>query len=83
MHDTPLATDQAPREASGARPYGRYLAHPDPGLHGDTLFCETEVLDVRPSKSKGTAGSCTPRVQNPDGVLVVEFKRAVLNPRRP
>ncbi len=28
------------------------LSHPNPVFHGDTLFCESEVLDVRPSKSK-------------------------------
>ena len=26
------------------------LSHPNPVFHGDTLFCETEVLDVKPSQ---------------------------------
>ena len=28
------------------------LSHPNPVFHGDTLFCETEVLDVKPSSSR-------------------------------
>ena len=32
------------------------LSHPNPVFHGDTLFCETEVLDVKPSKSKPDRG---------------------------
>ena len=166
MSDTAVATDQAAREASGARPYGRYLeefevgavykhwpaktvteaddhlfclltmnhhplhvndvyasqaqqgrnvvvgplvyslalgmsvgdisgkaianlatdelSHPAPVFHGDTLFCESEVLDVRPSKSKEDRGIVRvhTRVLNQEGTLVAEFKRAVLVPRK-
>ena len=166
MSDNPIPTDQATREASGARPYGRYLedfevgavyrhwpaktvteaddhlfclltmnhhplhindvyaaqsqqgrnvvvgplvyslalgmsvgdvsgkaianlatealSHPAPVFHGDTLFCESEVLDVTPSRSKPDRGvvKVHTRVHNQDGVLVAEFKRAVLVPRR-
>jgi acyl dehydratase len=59
------------------------LSHPNP-FHGDTLFCETEVLDVKPSKSKLDRGlvKVHTRVLNQDGVLVAEFKRLVLVPRR-
>ena len=32
------------------------LSHPNPVFHGDTLFCETEVLEVKPSKSKPDRG---------------------------
>src|SRR5947209_12351911 len=28
------------------------LSHPAPVFHGDTLFCESEVLEVTPSRSK-------------------------------
>src|SRR3979411_3043432 len=148
-----LDTDQRPREASGAHPYGRYLEefevgavykhwpaktvteaddhlfclitmnhHPlhinavyaarsqqgrnvvvgplvyslAPGMsvshvsgqarvsHGDRLFCETEVLEVKESKSKPDRGTVRvhPRVLNQDGVLVAEFKRLVLVPRK-
>ena len=60
------------------------LSHPNPVFHGDTLFCETEVLDVKPSKSKPDRGvvKVHTRVLNQDGVLVAEFKRLVLVPRR-
>src|SRR6201995_629290 len=60
------------------------LKHPAPVFHGDTLFCESEVLEVRPSQSKpdrGTVRVHTP-VLNQDGVLVAEFKRLVLVPKR-
>jgi acyl dehydratase len=166
MSDNPIPTDQATREASGARPYGRYLedfdvgavykhwpaktvteaddhlfclltmnhhplhindvyaaqsqqgrnvvvgplvyalalgmsvgdvsgkaianlatealSHPAPVFHGDTLFCESEVLDVTPSRSKPDRGvvKVHTRVHNQHGALVAEFKRAVLVPRR-
>jgi acyl dehydratase len=60
------------------------LSHPNPVFHGDTLFCETEVLDVKPSKSKLDRGivKVHTRVLNQDGLLVAEFKRLVLVPRR-
>src|SRR5438876_10385454 len=60
------------------------LKHPAPVFHGDTLFCESEVLEVKASQSKPDRGtvSVPTRVLNPDGVLVAEFKRLVLVPRR-
>jgi acyl dehydratase len=60
------------------------LKHPAPVLHGDTLFCESEVLDAKPSSSKPDRGVVRvhTRVLNQDGVLVAEFKRAVLVPRK-
>jgi len=60
------------------------LSHPNPVFHGDTLFAETEVLEVRPSKSKPDRGvtKVHTRVLNQDGVLVAEFKRTVLVPSK-
>jgi acyl dehydratase len=60
------------------------LKHPAPVFHGDTLFCESEVLEVRPSQSKPDRGTVKvhTRVLNQDGVLVAEFKRLVLVPRK-
>jgi acyl dehydratase len=60
------------------------LSHPNPVFHGDTLFCETEVLEVKPSKSKPDRGTVKvhTRVLNQDGLLVAEFKRLVLVPRK-
>ena len=56
------------------------LSHPAPVFHGDTLFAETEVLEVRESRSKPDRGTVKvhTRVLNQDGVLVAEFKRLVL-----
>ncbi len=61
------------------------LEHPAPVFHGDTLFCESEVLEVRPSASKPDRGVVRvhTRAYNQDGTLVAEFKRAVLVPRKP
>src|SRR2546421_4647116 len=60
------------------------LSHPAPVFHGDTLFVESEVLEVKPSRSKPDRGTVKvhTRVLNQDGVLVAEFKRLVLVPRR-
>src|SRR5579859_2345768 len=60
------------------------LSHPAPLFHGDTLFVESEVLEVRPSRSKPDRGTVKvhTRAFNQDGVLVAEFKRVVLVPRK-
>jgi acyl dehydratase len=61
------------------------LSHPAPVFHGDTLFAESEVLDVRASESKPDRGvvKVHTRVYKQDGTLVAEFKRTVLVPRSP
>src|SRR6266536_2496000 len=61
------------------------LKHPAPVFHGDTLFCESEVLEVRPSESKLDRGvvKVHTKVYKQDNTLVAEFKRAVLVPREP
>src|SRR5215210_2736672 len=61
------------------------LKHPAPVFHGDTLFVESEVLEKRESQSKPDRGTVRvhTRVLNQDGMLVAEFKRLVLVPRRP
>ncbi len=60
------------------------LSHPAPVFHGDTLFAETEVLELRESRSKPDRGTVKvhTRVLNQDGTLVAEFKRLVLVPKR-
>ena len=60
------------------------LKHPAPVFHGDTLFVESEVLEVTPSRSKPDRGVVKVRtdVYNQDGTLVATFRRAVLVPRR-
>ena len=61
------------------------LSHPAPVFHGDTLFVESEVLEVRPSSSKPDRGIVKVKsdAYNQDGVLVATFKRTVLIPKRP
>ena len=61
------------------------LSHPAPVFHGDTLFVESEVLEVRPSSSKPDRGVVRvhTRAYKQDGTLVAEFKRAVLVPKKP
>jgi acyl dehydratase len=60
------------------------LSHPAPVFHGDTLFVESEVLEVRPSASKPDRGIVRVKTDayKQDGTLVATFKRAVLVPRR-
>jgi acyl dehydratase len=60
------------------------LSHPAPVFHGDTLFVESEVLEKKESRSKADRGTVKvhTRVLNQDGVLVAEFKRLVLVPRK-
>jgi acyl dehydratase len=60
------------------------LSHPAPVFHGDTLFVQSEVLEVTPSRSKPDRGVVRVKTEtyNQDGVLVASFKRAVLVPRR-
>jgi acyl dehydratase len=60
------------------------LSHPAPLFHGDTLFVESEVLEVKPSRTKPDRGTVRvhTRAFNQDGVLVAEFKRVVLVPRK-
>jgi acyl dehydratase len=60
------------------------LSHPAPLFHGDTLYVESEVLEVRPSRSKPDRGTVKvhTRAYNQNGELVAEFKRVVLVPRK-
>jgi acyl dehydratase len=60
------------------------LTHPAPVFHGDTLYAESEVLEVRPSQSKPDRGVVKVRtdVYNQRNELVATFRRAVLVPRR-
>jgi acyl dehydratase len=61
------------------------LRHIAPLFHGDTLYGETEVLEVRPSRSRAGQGILTVRTDgfNQDGLKVCTFTRSVLLPQRP
>ncbi len=60
------------------------LTHPAPVFHGDTLFVESEVLEVTPSRSKQDRGVVKVRsdAYTQNGTLVATFRRSVLVPRR-
>ncbi|MEQ9662464.1 MAG: MaoC family dehydratase [Parasphingopyxis sp.] len=58
---------------------------PAPVFVGDTLSIETEVAELRESKSRPTAGIVTfiHRAYNQDGTLVASCKRTGLQHKRP
>ena len=58
---------------------------PAPVFIGDTLRIETEVLEVRPSKSRPDQGIVTMahRAFNQDGVLVAHCRRTSLQRKKP
>jgi acyl dehydratase len=60
------------------------VRHPHPLFHGDTLYVETEVLEVRASRSRPNQGIVRFKHtgRNQDGVVVLEFERAALMSRR-
>jgi itaconyl-CoA hydratase len=53
---------------------------PAPVFAGDTIHAESEVLEVRPSRSRPTQGivRVSTRGYNQDGITVITFERAVL-----
>jgi itaconyl-CoA hydratase len=55
-----------------------------PVFAGDTLYAESEVLEVRQSKSRPGQGIVTVRTigLNQDGAMVCSFRRSVLIPAR-
>ena len=57
---------------------------PGPVFAGDTLYAESEVLEVRPSKSRPTQGIVTIRTtgKNQKDEVVCTFKRSILIPTR-
>ena len=61
------------------------VLHPHPVYHGDTIYAETEVLEMRKSKSKPGRGVVRLKQigRNQDGVVVVELERTVLFLMRP
>jgi acyl dehydratase len=53
---------------------------PNPLFPGDTLYTESEVLEIRESQSKTTQGIVTVRTRGykQDGTVVIQFKRTVM-----
>jgi acyl dehydratase len=60
------------------------LKHENPTFHGDTIYAETTVLEVKESSSKPARGVVTveTRVHNQRGDNVCTFRRKVLVPKR-
>ena len=61
------------------------LRHVSPLHHGDTLYGESTVLEMRPSNSRPGTGvvKIETRGSNQEGDLVCEFQRSFLVPKRP
>jgi acyl dehydratase len=61
------------------------LKHEAPVFHGDTLYVQTEILEVRASESKPDRGIVKVRtdVYNQRNERVATFRRSVLVPKRP
>lgn len=61
------------------------VAHPKPVFHGDTVYAETEVLEMRESKSNPDRGIVRLKQtgRNQRGETVVELERSVLFLKRP
>ena len=56
---------------------------PAPVFVGDTLYAESEVLEIRESRSRPSAGIVTVRTlgKNQNGVVVMDFVRSMLIPK--
>ena len=61
------------------------VRHLAPTFHGDTIYAESEVLEVTPSKSKADRGVVyvETRAVNQRGERVLSLLRRVLIPKRP
>jgi itaconyl-CoA hydratase len=53
---------------------------PQPVFEGDTIYSQSEVLDMRESKSRPNVGIVTVKTAgfNQDGVIVITFKRTLM-----
>jgi hypothetical protein len=61
------------------------IRHTAPTFHGDTLYAETTVLEITPSKTRSDRGVLyvESRGLNQKGEMVLTLRRRVLIPRRP
>jgi acyl dehydratase len=61
------------------------ILHHAPTFHDDTIYAESEILEVTPSASKNDRGVVylETRAINQKGEKVLSFRRRVLIPRRP
>jgi len=56
------------------------VVHPSPVFHGDTIYAESEIVEMRESKSRPNAGIVRIHCwgKKPDGTIVVEFERTAM-----
>lgn len=56
------------------------LNHPNPVFHGDTIYAESEIIEMRESKSRPNVGLVKIKCvgKKPDGTVVVEFERTAM-----
>lgn len=56
------------------------IVHPNPVFHGDTIYAETEVLEVRESRSRPNCGIVRLKQTGlkADGTVVISLERSVL-----
>jgi acyl dehydratase len=61
------------------------IRHTAPTFHGDTIYSESKVLEVTPSKTKSDRGVVyiETRGLNQRGEEVLILRRKILHPRRP
>jgi acyl dehydratase len=61
------------------------ILHLAPTFHGDTIYAQSEILDVTPSASRGDRGVVyvETKALNQKGEAVLSLRRRVLVPRRP
>lgn len=61
------------------------VKHLGPTFHGDTIYAETEILEVVPSKSRSDRGILylETRARNQKNEPVLSLRRRVMIPRRP
>jgi len=64
--------------------YDRVVS-PNPTFHGDTVYAETEVLEMRETRSRPDAGIVRLKHwgRKPDGTIVLEAERTVMFLKRP
>ena len=56
------------------------VVHPNPVFHGDTIYAESEIIEMRESKSRPEVGIVKIKCwgKKPDGTIVVEFERTAM-----
>jgi acyl dehydratase len=61
------------------------VLHLAPTFHGDTLYAESDVLEVTPSQTKADRGIVyvETRARNQKGEVVLSLRRRLLVPKRP